>query len=59
MVCKMMKWTHLPMDGGLYDQHPKMLDNFLIIAGIEAKAERRRQEKQKREMELEQKKRKR
>jgi len=41
----MMKWTHLPIGGGLYDQHPKMLDDFLVIAQIEGKVERARQKK--------------
>ena len=43
----MMKWTHLPNAGGLYDQHPKMLDDFLFISSIEAKAEKRRMDKEK------------
>ena len=49
-VCKMLKWNYLPNAGGLYEQHPKLLDDLLIVAQAEAKAEKRRQEKREREM---------
>ena len=49
IVCKNMKWTHLPNPGGLYNQHPKMLDDFMIIANAEATAEKARHAKQERE----------
>ena len=45
-----MKWTHLPADGGLYDQHPKFLDDLIVIAQIEAKIENNRQKKREAEM---------
>lgn len=56
ILCKSLKWTHLPAGGGIYDQHPKLLDDFLIIMAIEADADRRDHEKQKREIERNQKK---
>jgi hypothetical protein len=38
----MFKWNHLPVAGGIYDQHPKVLDDFLIIDQIKIAAENRR-----------------
>lgn len=48
-LCKGMKWAHLPVSGGLYDQHPQIIDDFYTIMGLEAKAERRRAEEQRRQ----------
>jgi hypothetical protein len=31
MLCEAMKWSHLPVAGGIYDQDPDLLDGFLII----------------------------
>lgn len=31
----MMKWTHLPVGGGLYDQHPKFLEDMFEIAQVD------------------------
>ncbi len=42
LLVKSMKWAHLPVAGGLYDQHPKMLDDFLTIMQIEGQAEKRK-----------------
>jgi hypothetical protein len=41
----MFKWNHLPMAGGLYDQHPKLLDDFVTISQVESKIESERQKK--------------
>lgn len=30
-LCEGMKWSHLPVAGGLYDQHPDLLDQFRYI----------------------------
>lgn len=50
----MMKWNHLPQDGGLYDQHPDLLDGFLIIfherSIHEAEEQKRREAEQNRKM---------
>lgn len=42
-----MKWTHLPVAGGLYDQHPKLIDDFELIMGVEAMVEKRKRAKEK------------
>jgi hypothetical protein len=42
-----MKWNHLPEAGGLYDQHPDLLDGFQYIFGAQAEyeaAERKKEE---------------
>jgi hypothetical protein len=42
-----MKWNHLPVEGGLYDQHPKLLEDFRYIFAKrgehEAEQERKRE----------------
>jgi hypothetical protein len=48
-MLKGMNWNHLPVAGGLYDQHPGFLDAMAVIMEAEASAERKRQEKQQRE----------
>lgn len=50
VFCKGLKFTHLPVAGGLYDQHPRLVKEWLTIMGIEAEEERKRQEKQERDM---------
>lgn len=45
LLCKMMKWTHLPVAGGLYDQDPKLLDDFHKIMVAESEAEKRKTNK--------------
>lgn len=48
-----MKWSHLPVAGGLYDQHPKLIEQFQIIFHERAKHEekKRKEEQRKREAE--------
>ena len=48
-ICKGMKWTHLPVEGGLYDQHPQLMDDFVVIMMAENRAERKRIEEQRRQ----------
>lgn len=43
LQCQMMKWNHLPIAGGIYDQHPKMLDDFMAIDYENVSAKNRRQ----------------
>lgn len=43
-----MSWTHLPVAGGLYDQHPKFLDDILVIGAWKAKVENARKAKENR-----------
>ncbi len=44
-LCENMKWTHLPVAGGLYDQHPDLIDGFDIIFRARAKHEAEEQRK--------------
>jgi len=44
-----MKWSHLPVAGGIYDQHPKLIDEWEII--FSEKAEWEEQEHRRREAE--------
>lgn len=43
--CERMKWAHLPVAGGIYDQHPDLLAGFRVIWAAQAE-EADRQEKQ-------------
>lgn len=43
LLCQMFKWNHLPVAGGIYDQHPVMLDDFVQIDQINIAAKNRRQ----------------
>ena len=47
MMCKRMKWTHLPHEGGLLDQAPELLDTWPIIWNIEAEIQKKDAEKHK------------
>lgn len=49
-LCESMKWSHLPIAGGLYDQDPDLLDGFMIIFAARAKhdEEERKKEEAKR-----------
>lgn len=42
----MMKWNHLPWPGGLYDQHPKLLDDFYLIFVKKGEYEERKHKQQ-------------
>jgi hypothetical protein len=44
-----MEWNHLPVAGGLYDQHPQLLSDWEVIGRIDAEAQEARMEKSKRE----------
>lgn len=46
-MLKSMKWNHLPVAGGIYDQHPGFLDDMSVIMDAEAEAERKREAKRK------------
>lgn len=47
-ICKLFRWTHLPNPGGLYDQNPQLLEDFLLIAGIEGEEQERKRKKEER-----------
>lgn len=36
-----MKWNHLPVAGGIYDQHPRLLEEWRIIFSEKNKYERK------------------
>lgn len=43
-----MKWSHLPVAGGLYDQHPQLLEEWEVIfsevAAYESEQEAKREQ---------------
>jgi hypothetical protein len=43
-----MKWNHLPWAGGLYDQHPKFIDDMYTIFVAKSQNEAKRQKEQER-----------
>lgn len=49
-----MKWSHLPEAGGLYDQHPDLLEGFMYIFSERNKYEAEQREKEKRDQERKQ-----
>ena len=51
-----MKWSHLPVDGGLYDQDPDLLDKFEYMFQKIAEEEKRKADEGKRKAEAEQRK---
>lgn len=48
-MCAVMEFSVLPNDGGLYDQHPIMLDHWAIIWDKKAKHDKREQQKRERD----------
>lgn len=42
LMCDAMNWNHLPVAGGLYDQHPQLLADFSYIFNERAKRDERR-----------------
>lgn len=52
VLCENMKWNHLPNAGGLYDQHPELLEKFLFIfqsrQEYQAEEEKRQEDERKR-----------
>lgn len=50
VFCKGIKFTHLPVDGGLYDQHPDLIEQWEVIMEAEAARKKRDSEKQEAEM---------
>lgn len=47
-LCEAMKWAHLPNAGGIYDQHPDLLDGFQIIFYERSKHEAEEEQKRNR-----------
>lgn len=48
MMCKAMKWAHLPVAGGIYDQHPQLMDDFMYIFSKQAEWDEAEQKREKR-----------
>lgn len=36
MICEAMNWAHLPVAGGVYDQDPELLEQWLAIWKVKA-----------------------
>lgn len=45
-LCEAMKWAHLPVAGGIYDQHPDLIADWRIIFGKRAEKEAKQQEEE-------------
>lgn len=41
-----MNWSHLPEPGGIYQQHPQLLDEWLVIWQIKSRYEKKKQQEQ-------------
>lgn len=54
-MCEQMKWNHLPVAGGLYDQHPQLLEEFKVIFDAKARKEEKEREAEKRKADQERK----
>lgn len=50
-MCRAMKWAHLPVAGGLYDQHPKLLDDFMYIFSKQSEWDEQERKREKRKQE--------
>jgi hypothetical protein len=50
-ICDAVEWKHLPVVGGLYDQHPDFLEAAMLLfeARSRHEEEKRRQEEKKSE----------
>jgi hypothetical protein len=46
-LCLNMKWSHLPLPGGIYAQHPQLLEEFRIIFDVKNEHEQKLMEKNK------------
>lgn len=52
--CDALDWQHLPVAGGVYDQHPDFLEGMLMLKELRGKYEeqKRREEEAKRDREM-------
>lgn len=53
-ICDSCDWRHLPVAGGIYEQHPDFLDGMLMLKNLRAKheEEKRRKEEAKSKAEM-------
>jgi hypothetical protein len=49
-LCESMKWAHLPNAGGLYDQHPELLDGFRYIFSVRGEEQERQRKLEEQKM---------
>lgn len=42
MLCEATHWSHLPVGGGWYDQHPMFVDEVFTIFDVKGKVEARK-----------------
>lgn len=49
-LCENMKWSHLPVAGGIYDQHPDLIEQWRYIFAKRNEHEHKEHEKREREM---------
>lgn len=54
MRCQATEWTHLPVAGGWYDQHPMLLDEWDVCFRISSEHSKSEDEKRRREMDRDQ-----
>lgn len=52
VLCENMKWAHLPVAGGIYDQSPELIDKFMIL--FQTRNKKEAADHRKREFELKQ-----
>jgi hypothetical protein len=48
-LCKGMEWNHLPVAGGIYDQHPRFVDSMMLLMDIDNRIESERNKKRERD----------
>ena len=53
-VMSAMEFAHLPVEGGIYDQHPNFIDEFIVIAQAKSRFDRKEHAKREREMKAKQ-----
>lgn len=39
-ICSGMRWAHLPLAGGLYDQDPRLLDKWDHLFALQAQQQK-------------------
>lgn len=44
-ISRRMEFRHLPVAGGIYDQHPKLIADWTIFWEVEAVVEKRKADK--------------
>lgn len=50
LFCEGTKWAHFPVQGGIYDQHPLLIDEWGILFSMKADHDRREHEKSRSQM---------